>query len=308
MLRQLTPLVRFDGYHVLADLTGVPDLFHRIRPTLLGLLPWRWRHPEATRPQAVGAGRGHAVGAGRRADARVLAVRDGPHAARGVLGTAWASAGKQCDAARPGLVDADVLEVLARGDRRARGASSRSSRSPSSWSGSVRRIGHAGVDARPRAGRCAAALAALLAAGAGRRAGLGVVAARGQPTDRSSPTRAARSPQAAAAARPAPPGCAAGQLRHDHHRLGRPATRAPTARASPAGAGPGAARRRRHVRRRRRRPTAGTHAPRPGSSRSTSRCAPGEGDNQALAVNTTDNTVQYDVAFALVWVEDDSPA
>jgi putative peptide zinc metalloprotease protein len=29
--------------------------------------------------------------------------------------------------------------------------------------------------------------------------------------------------------------------------------------------------------------------------------APGEGDNQALAVNTTDGTVTYDVAFALVW-------
>jgi putative peptide zinc metalloprotease protein len=29
--------------------------------------------------------------------------------------------------------------------------------------------------------------------------------------------------------------------------------------------------------------------------------APGEGDNQALAVNTTDGTVDYDVAFALVW-------
>ena len=36
--------------------------------------------------------------------------------------------------------------------------------------------------------------------------------------------------------------------------------------------------------------------------------APGEGDNQAMAVNTTDNTVQYDVAFALVWIDDDSPA
>ena len=41
MVRQLTPLVRFDGYHVLADLTGVPDLFLHIRPTLLGLLPGR---------------------------------------------------------------------------------------------------------------------------------------------------------------------------------------------------------------------------------------------------------------------------
>jgi putative peptide zinc metalloprotease protein len=36
--------------------------------------------------------------------------------------------------------------------------------------------------------------------------------------------------------------------------------------------------------------------------------APEAGDNQAMAVNTNDNTIRYDVAFALVWVEDDSPA
>lgn len=47
MLRQLAPLVRFDGYHVLADLTGVPDLYSRIKPMLLGVLPWRWGDPEA---------------------------------------------------------------------------------------------------------------------------------------------------------------------------------------------------------------------------------------------------------------------
>lgn len=46
MLRQLTPLVRFDGYHVLADLTGVPDLYSRIGPTLRGLLPWNWGRAE----------------------------------------------------------------------------------------------------------------------------------------------------------------------------------------------------------------------------------------------------------------------
>jgi putative peptide zinc metalloprotease protein len=46
MMRQLAPVVRFDGYHILADLTGVPDLFQRIRPTLLSLLPWRWGRPE----------------------------------------------------------------------------------------------------------------------------------------------------------------------------------------------------------------------------------------------------------------------
>jgi putative peptide zinc metalloprotease protein len=47
MIRQLLPLVRFDGYHILADATGVPDLFQRIKPTLLGLLPWRRTDPEA---------------------------------------------------------------------------------------------------------------------------------------------------------------------------------------------------------------------------------------------------------------------
>jgi putative peptide zinc metalloprotease protein len=35
---------------------------------------------------------------------------------------------------------------------------------------------------------------------------------------------------------------------------------------------------------------------------------PNVGDNQALAVNTKDGTIRYDVAFALIWVEDDSPA
>ena len=33
---------------------------------------------------------------------------------------------------------------------------------------------------------------------------------------------------------------------------------------------------------------------------------PGEGDNQALAVNTEDGSVRYDVSFALVWVDDDT--
>ena len=47
MVRQLLPLVRFDGYHILADATGVPDLFQRIKPTLLALVPWRPTDPEA---------------------------------------------------------------------------------------------------------------------------------------------------------------------------------------------------------------------------------------------------------------------
>jgi len=47
MLRQLAPMVRFDGYHLLADLTGVPDLYARIGPTLRSLLPRHWRDPQA---------------------------------------------------------------------------------------------------------------------------------------------------------------------------------------------------------------------------------------------------------------------
>ncbi|MFF2030035.1 hypothetical protein [Arthrobacter sp. NPDC058192] len=47
MVRQLMPMVRFDGYHILADATGVPDLFQRIKPTLLALVPWRKTDPQA---------------------------------------------------------------------------------------------------------------------------------------------------------------------------------------------------------------------------------------------------------------------
>ena len=36
--------------------------------------------------------------------------------------------------------------------------------------------------------------------------------------------------------------------------------------------------------------------------------APGEGDNQAVATNTTDDTAAYSVAFALVWADGSEPA
>jgi putative peptide zinc metalloprotease protein len=46
MVHQLLPVVRLDGYHILADLCGVPDLFARIKPTLLRLVPGRKAGPE----------------------------------------------------------------------------------------------------------------------------------------------------------------------------------------------------------------------------------------------------------------------
>ncbi|MFD1213134.1 hypothetical protein ACFQ36_13910 [Arthrobacter sp. GCM10027362] len=45
MVQQLLPTVRFDGYFVLADLAGVPDLFARVRPVLASLIPGRGVHP-----------------------------------------------------------------------------------------------------------------------------------------------------------------------------------------------------------------------------------------------------------------------
>jgi putative peptide zinc metalloprotease protein len=41
MVHQLLPFVRMDGYHILSDLVGVPDLFARIKPTLLSFVPGR---------------------------------------------------------------------------------------------------------------------------------------------------------------------------------------------------------------------------------------------------------------------------
>ena len=48
MVQQLIPTVRFDGYFVLADLAGVPDLFARVRPVVLSLLPGRPADPRVT--------------------------------------------------------------------------------------------------------------------------------------------------------------------------------------------------------------------------------------------------------------------
>jgi putative peptide zinc metalloprotease protein len=54
MIQQLIPTVRFDGYFVLTDLTGIPDLFSRIKPVLRSLVPGRPVDPrvQEMRPSA----------------------------------------------------------------------------------------------------------------------------------------------------------------------------------------------------------------------------------------------------------------
>jgi putative peptide zinc metalloprotease protein len=41
ILHQFIPWVRLDGYYVISDLTGVPDVLSRVKPVLRSLIPWR---------------------------------------------------------------------------------------------------------------------------------------------------------------------------------------------------------------------------------------------------------------------------
>ncbi len=48
MFYQFLPFMRLDGYHVVSDLTGIPDLFARIRPTLTSFIPFKKSPREVT--------------------------------------------------------------------------------------------------------------------------------------------------------------------------------------------------------------------------------------------------------------------
>jgi putative peptide zinc metalloprotease protein len=47
VLQQFLPFLRLDGYYILSDLTGVPDMFQRLKPTLRSMLPWKKTDEEA---------------------------------------------------------------------------------------------------------------------------------------------------------------------------------------------------------------------------------------------------------------------
>jgi putative peptide zinc metalloprotease protein len=52
MVQQLSPVIRADGYHILSDATGVPDLYSHIGPTMRRLLPWNRSEPSALHGRA----------------------------------------------------------------------------------------------------------------------------------------------------------------------------------------------------------------------------------------------------------------
>ena len=314
MVQQLLPLLRFDGYHVLADLAGVPDLYHRIRPTLLGLLPHRWKAPEnkvltpwaravitlwvlVTVPMMalmllalVGPCRGSwvppapccskdAAAAGRRVERREPARHRGAHAP-------GAGGGAARDGVRPGprprrhpvLPGARQVEPGLGGQ--AGGGGSAHLRG---GHGALLGLVAAPLQLSRRSSRASEDLhdgPAGAADRAGRRAG--------PASSASSPPR--RRPGSAAQNRLSngQPLVAAFQEGAGAADQGRPGpspscssprqTPAPRARADPEDTW-----------------VFPFDKPLP----------PAEGDNQALAVATTDGSVTYDLAFALVWAEGD---
>ena len=294
MTRQLLPLLRFDGYHVLADLTGVPDLYQRIGPVMSGLLPGRWHQPEATalKPWA----RAVVVAwillvVPLMAGSLLLMVLALPR----VLATAWSGVQRQAGLAGAAFGDGDVLGVLARAlavvalalpvlglgyvlVRLVRSAAT----------GVWRR-----TEGRPVRRGVALLLAAALVVGLGW--------AWWPAADRYRPVRAWEGGTVLDAV----PAASSGRL--DVGSQGS----APT--IWPEDAGP--------------LPTADRPAlamvlvPTADGAASEGDAAaeaptwvfpfnrplpPGEGDNQALAVNTEDGSVAYDVTFALVWGDEDA--
>ena len=71
MLEQLLPFVRFDGYFILSDLVGVPDLFARIAPVVRSCLSTGRTGPARRRVAPPRADRDHRLGACRRPAARL---------------------------------------------------------------------------------------------------------------------------------------------------------------------------------------------------------------------------------------------
>jgi putative peptide zinc metalloprotease protein len=326
MVRQLTPLVRFDGYHVLADLTGVPDLFHRIKPTLLGMLPWRWKHPETRvlKPWA-------------RAVVTLWVVVVVPMLAFSlftmvltlprILGTARASVEKQSTLLGRAWSDTDLLEAAARCIAIVAVAFPILAiavilvRLVRTIVGSTWRRTRGRPVRRGLAGLVAAALIAGLAwawwphPGTYRpiepyEGGTLVQAAQALPVvPRSAPTRLVEGQRGSLVTGwsdddPRPtrshPQLALVLVPRDAGATGAAGGGAVSAADSSDPA-----------------PVGGTSAAADDSTGQAAQpwvfpfnkpLAPDAGDNQAMAVNTNDNTIRYDVAFALVWVEDDSPA
>ncbi len=300
MVRQLLPLVRFDGYHILADATGVPDLFQRIKPTLLGLAAVAPDRPRGAGSSSPGPAPWSPPGCWSRfrccSSAWSLMVLSLPR----LLGTAWDSGQKQ-QAMLPTALPPGTSPTPPCGSWRSPPSPCpcwASSTSCSGWSGSS----SPGLWQKTRGKALQRATALAADRGGVGRPRLGLVARRRHLPP--GPALRARHPGRRHHRR-LPGRCHAAGMRGGPGRADRCplAGRAPEAhpRGAAAEHGPGAAAD----------GTAGTAA---GHRRRRAPpswvfpfdqpAAPEEDGNQSLAVNTTDGSVVYDVAFALVWADD----
>ena len=62
VIQQMLPFLRLDGYYILSDLVGVPDMFARIKPTLKSAVPGQEVEDGGCRAEAVGATRDARLG------------------------------------------------------------------------------------------------------------------------------------------------------------------------------------------------------------------------------------------------------
>jgi putative peptide zinc metalloprotease protein len=325
MVRQLGPMVRFDGYHVLADLTGVPDLYSRMKPTLLGLLPWRWGDPHARMLKPW---------------ARILVtvwvmvvvplllctLAGAVLALPRLIGSAWSALGKQADVLTTAWADGDMIQATARVlaiiailipvagviymiVRIARRSAL------SAWQGTA---------GKPVMRTLAMLLGAVVATGIAyawwpgegnyrpiqpwERGTVGDIAYALGVERLTGPRPTTAIPKPAAASRQLVKG-QRGVVQSVWDTRTPPPTftqpqlavilipkAVPGARVGGGGGGGGVV-------------AAPTTTADPGWVFPVSKpLAPGPGDTQALAVNTTDNTVEYEAAFAMVWVDDNADA
>jgi putative peptide zinc metalloprotease protein len=298
MVRQLAPLLRFDGYHVLADLTGVPDLYQRIGPVLRGLVPGRWRQPEAMALKTwarVVVIAWVLVVVPLMISCLLLVVLALPR----VLGTAWAALQRQSALLGEAFADGDFLAVAGRALAMVAVVL------PLLGLGYVlvRLLRRTAVAVwrrtRGRPVRRAVALVAAVAVAAGLAWAWWPDGGRYRPVQAwEGGTVLDALPAAATSPRDAGyRGAAATIWPDDAGPL--PTSDDPVlalvltpAEAADTG-GPGGE-------------TAGTGAAAPTWVFPFDRpLPPEEGDNQALAVNTVDGSVRYDVSFSLVWADDD---
>ena len=114
VVQQLLPLLRLDGYYVISDLTGVPDILTRLRPILRSLIPGREAEQsvKALKPWVRVMVSAYVI---TLVPLLLVILTMIIISAPRVFATAWDSLGMQIDRLRAGLAGGRALVVIACG-------------------------------------------------------------------------------------------------------------------------------------------------------------------------------------------------